>query len=47
MKLSGGDAHLANGFLLLAIVVVLVGGVLNTAIGTMIVMVIRTAMVYL
>ena len=47
---------MANGFLLLAIVAVLVGGtpltggvggVLNTAIGTMIVMVIRTAMVYL
>lgn len=56
VKLSVGDAHLANGFLLLAIVAVLVGGtpltggvggVLNTAIGTMIVMVIRTAMVYL
>ena len=46
----------ANGFLLLAIVAVLVGGtpltggvggVLNTAIGTLIVMVIRAAMVYL
>jgi len=56
VKLSGGDANLANGFLLLAIVAVLVGGtpltggvggVLNTAIGTLIVMVIRTAMVYL
>lgn len=56
VKLSGGDANLANGFLLLAIVAVLVGGtpltggvggVLNTAIGTMIVMVIRAAMVYL
>ena len=56
VKLSGGDAHLANGFLLLAIVAVLVGGtpltggvggVLNTAIGTLIVMVIRAAMVYL
>ncbi len=56
VKLSGGDANLANGFLLLAIVVVLVGGtpltggvggVLNTAIGTLIVMVIRAAMVYL
>lgn len=56
VKLSGGDANLANGFLLLAIVAVLVGGtpltggvggVLNTAIGTLIVMVIRLAMVYL
>ena len=56
VKLSGGDANLANGFLLLAIVAVLVGGtpltggvggVVNTAIGTLIVMVIRTAMVYL
>jgi len=55
-KLSGGDAQLANGFLLLAIVAVLVGGtpltggvggVLNTAIGTLIVMVIRSAMIYL
>ena len=55
-KLSGGDANLANGFLLLAIVAVLVGGtpltggvggVVNTAIGTLIVMVIRAAMVYL
>jgi len=56
VKLSGGDANLANGFLLLAIVAVLVGGtpltggvggVVNTAIGTLIVMVIRAAMVYL
>mgnify|MGYP001824941799 CR=1 FL=1 len=56
VKLSGGDANLANGFLLLAIVAVLVGGtpltggvggVVNTAIGTLIVMVIRSAMVYL
>ena len=56
VKLSGGDAQLANGFLLLAIVAVLVGGtpltggvggVINTAIGTLIVMVIRSAMVYL
>ena len=56
LKLSGGDAQLANGFLLLAIVAVLVGGtpltggvggVVNTAIGTLIVMVIRAAMVYL
>lgn len=55
-KLSGGDAQLANGFLLLVIVAVLVGGtpltggvggVLNTAVGVMIVAVIRTAMVYL
>ena len=56
VKLSGGDANLANGFLLLAIVAVLVGGtpltggvggVVNTAIGTLIVMVIRAAMVFL
>ena len=56
VKLSGGDANLANGFLLLAIVAVLVGGtpltggvggVVNTLIGTLIVMVIRAAMVYL
>jgi ribose transport system permease protein len=56
VKLSGGDANLANGFLLLAIVAVLVGGtpltggvggVINTLIGTLIVMVIRAAMVYL
>ncbi len=56
VKLSGGDANLANGFLLLAIVAVLVGGtpltggvggVLNTAVGTLIVMVIRAAMVFL
>ena len=56
VKLSGGDANLANGFLLLAIVAVLVGGtpltggvggVINTAVGTLIVMVIRAAMVYL
>ena len=56
VKLSGGDAHLANGFLLLAIVAVLVGGtpltggvggVINTVIGTLIVVVIRAAMVYL
>ena len=56
VKLSGGDAQLANGFLLLAIVAVLVGGtpltggvggVINTLIGTLIVMVIRAAMVYL
>ncbi|MEM8849601.1 MAG: ABC transporter permease [Pseudomonadota bacterium] len=55
-KLSGGDANLANGFLLLAIVAVLVGGtpltggvggVINTLIGTLIVVVIRSAMVYL
>ena len=56
VKLSGGDANLANGFLLLAIVAVLVGGtpltggvggVINTVIGTLIVLVIRAAMVYL
>lgn len=56
VKLSGGDANLANGFLLLAIVAVLVGGtpltggvggVINTVIGTLIVMVIRAAMVYI
>lgn len=56
VKLSGGDANLANGFLLLAIVAVLVGGtpltggvggVINTLIGTLIVVVIRSAMVYL
>lgn len=56
VKLSGGDANLANGFLLLAIVAVLVGGtpltggvggVINTVIGTLIVVVIRSAMVYL
>ncbi len=56
VKLSGGDAQLANGFLLMAIVAVLVGGtpltggvggVINTAIGTLIVMVVRAAMVYL
>ncbi|MCY4197276.1 MAG: ABC transporter permease [Rhodobacteraceae bacterium] len=56
VKLSGGDAQLANGFLLLAIVAVLVGGtpltggvggIINTVIGTLIVMVIRAAMVYL
>ena len=56
VKLSGGDANLANGFLLLAIVAVLVGGtpltggvggVINTAAGTLIVMVTRAAMVYL
>lgn len=56
VKLSGGDANLANGFLLLAIVAVLVGGtpltggvggMINTTIGTLIVMVIRAAMVYL
>lgn len=56
VKLSGGDANLANGFLLLAIVAVLVGGtpltggvggVINTVIGTLIVVVIRSAMIYL
>ena len=56
IKLSGGDANLANGFLILAIVAVLVGGtpltggvggVINTLVGTLIVVVIRSAMVYL
>jgi len=56
VKLSGGDANLANGFLILAIVAVLVGGtpltggvggVVNTLVGTLIVVVIRSAMVYL
>lgn len=55
VKLSGGAPTIANGFLLPAIVAVLiggtpltggVGGVLNTAIGTMIVAVIRQSMVY-
>ena len=56
VKLSGGDANLANGFLILAIVAVLVGGtpltggvggVINTLAGTLIVVVIRSAMIYL
>lgn len=56
VKLSGGDAYLANGFLILSIVAVLVGGtpltggvggVINTLVGTLIVVVIRSAMVYL
>lgn len=56
VKLLGGDENLANGPLLLASVVVPVGGmpltggvggVINTAIGTLIVMVIRAALVYL
>lgn len=55
-RLSGGSPTLANQFLLPAIVAVLVGGtpltggvggVLNTLIGTLIVAVIRTSMVYL
>lgn len=55
VKLSGGAPSIANGFLLPAIVAVLVGGtpltggvggVLNTAIGTMIVAVIRASMLY-
>lgn len=55
VKLSGGAPTIANGFLLPAIVAVLVGGtpltggvggVLNTAIGTMIVAVIRASMLY-
>lgn len=56
VKLSGGSPSIANGFLLPAIVAVLVGGtpltggvggVLNTLIGALIVAVIRTSMVYL
>jgi ribose transport system permease protein len=55
VKLSGGAPTIANGFLLPAIVAVLVGGtpltggvggVLNTAIGVLIVAVIRSSMVY-
>lgn len=55
VKLSGGSPTIANGFLLPAIVAVLVGGtpltggvggVLNTAIGTLIVAVIRSSMLY-
>lgn len=56
VKLSGGAPTIANGFLLPAIVAVLVGGtpltggvggVLNTAVGTMIVAVIRASMLYI
>ena len=56
VKLAGGAPNIAEGFLLPAIVAVLiggtpltggVGGVLNTLIGAMIVAVIRTGMVYL
>lgn len=55
VKLSGGAPTIANGFLLPAIVAVLVGGtpltggvggVLNTAIGVLIVAVIRASMIY-
>jgi ribose transport system permease protein len=55
VKLSGGSPNMANGFLLPAIVAVLVGGtpltggvggVLNTLIGTLIVAVIRSSMLY-
>lgn len=55
VKLSGGAPTIANGFLLPAIVAVLVGGtpltggvggVLNTAIGVLIVAVIRASMLY-
>lgn len=55
VKLSGGSPTIANGFLLPAIVAVLVGGtpltggvggVVNTLIGTLIVAVIRTSMLY-
>jgi len=54
-KLSGGSPTLANGFLLPAIVAVLVGGtpltggvggMINTLIGTLIVAVIRSSMLY-
>ena len=56
IKLSGGAPTIANGFLLPAIVSVLVGGtpltggvggVLNTVVGTLIVAVIRASMLYL
>lgn len=56
VKLSGGAPSIANGFLLPAIVAVLVGGtpltggvggVLNTLIGTLVVAVIRASMLYL
>lgn len=56
VKLSGGSPEMANGFLLPAIVAVLVGGtpltggvggVLNTLIGALIVAVVRTSMLYL
>jgi ribose transport system permease protein len=56
VKLSGGAPSVANGFLLPAIVAVLVGGtpltggvggVINTMIGTLIVATIRTSMLYL
>ena len=56
VKLAGGSPTLAEGFLLPAIVAVLVGGtpltggvggVLNTFIGAMIVAVVRTSMLYL
>ncbi len=56
VKLAGGAPNLAEGFLLPAIVAVLiggtpltggVGGVLNTLVGALIVAVIRTGMVYL
>ncbi len=56
VKLAGGSPTIANGFLLPAIVAVLVGGtpltggvggVLNTLIGALIVAVVRTSMLYL
>ena len=56
IKLSGGAPSIANGFLLPAIVALLiggtpltggVGGVVNTLVGTMIVAVIRSSMLYL
>ena len=55
VKLSGGAPTIANGFLLPAIVAVLVGGtpltggvggVMNTVVGTLIVAVIRSSMLY-
>ncbi|CAN7711149.1 ABC transporter permease [Ensifer adhaerens] len=55
VKLSGGAPTIANGFLLPAIVAVLVGGtpltggvggVMNTVVGTLIVVVIRSSMLY-
>ncbi|ESZ10604.1 ABC transporter permease [Mesorhizobium sp. L48C026A00] len=56
VKLSGGAPTIANGFLLPAIVAVLVGGtpltggvggIVNTVVGTLIVAVIRASMLYL
>ena len=56
VKLSGGSPTIANGFLLSAIVAVLVGGtpltggvggVLNTLVGTAIVAIVRSSMLYM